>query len=56
MELSDLVVFDGNLLSIDDQTGIIYRIERNTAYPWVLFLILIFAAEILFFSESFLKQ
>lgn len=37
MELSDLVVFDGNLLSVDDRTGIIYRIEKNMAYPWVFF-------------------
>ncbi|KAM3727478.1 Apyrase apy-1 [Dirofilaria immitis] len=35
MELSDLVVFDGKLLSIDDRTGIIYRIDRDMAYPWV---------------------
>ncbi|VDN86092.1 unnamed protein product [Brugia pahangi] len=34
MELSDLVVFDGKLLSIDDRTGIIYRIEKDMAYPW----------------------
>lgn len=37
MELSDLVIFDGNLLSIDDRTGIIYRIEKGVAYPWVVF-------------------
>ncbi|VDN05585.1 unnamed protein product [Thelazia callipaeda] len=35
MELSDLVVFDGNLLSIDDRTGIIYQIKNKAAYPWV---------------------
>ncbi|EJW85501.1 calcium activated nucleotidase 1 [Wuchereria bancrofti] len=35
MELSDLVIFDGNLLSIDDRTGIIYRIEKDMAYPWI---------------------
>uniref|UniRef100_A0A0R3RXB0 Apyrase n=1 Tax=Elaeophora elaphi TaxID=1147741 RepID=A0A0R3RXB0_9BILA len=35
MELSDLVVFDGNLLSVDDRTGIIYRIEKDVAYPWI---------------------
>ncbi|VIO99677.1 MGC52693 protein, putative [Brugia malayi] len=35
MELSDLVVFDGKLLSIDDRTGIIYRIEKDMAYPWI---------------------
>ncbi|VDM92220.1 unnamed protein product [Onchocerca ochengi] len=35
MELSDLAIFDGKLLSIDDRTGIIYRIDRDMAYPWV---------------------
>ncbi|VDN32070.1 unnamed protein product [Gongylonema pulchrum] len=35
MELSDLVVFDGRLLSVDDRTGILYRIEQGVAYPWV---------------------
>uniref|UniRef100_A0A915PNN1 Soluble calcium-activated nucleotidase 1 n=1 Tax=Setaria digitata TaxID=48799 RepID=A0A915PNN1_9BILA len=35
MELSDLAVFDGKLLSIDDRTGIVYRIEGNLAYPWI---------------------
>lgn len=42
MELSDLVVFDGNLLSVDDRTGIIYRIEKNMAYPWVFFFSFLF--------------
>lgn len=27
MELSELVIFDGKLLSFDDRTGVIYRIE-----------------------------
>lgn len=27
MELSELVVFDGKLLSFDDRTGVIYHIE-----------------------------
>lgn len=35
MELSDLAVFDGKLLSVDDRTGILYRIEESGAYPWV---------------------
>ncbi|VDM57743.1 unnamed protein product [Angiostrongylus costaricensis] len=35
MELSDLAVFDGRLLSVDDRTGIIYEITNNEAYPWV---------------------
>lgn len=36
MELSDLIVFNGKLLSFDDRTGIIYEIEQDKAYPWVL--------------------
>ncbi|VDM42520.1 unnamed protein product [Toxocara canis] len=36
MELSDLAVFDGNLLSIDDRTGIVYKIVEDKALPWVL--------------------
>ncbi|CAD5234604.1 unnamed protein product [Bursaphelenchus xylophilus] len=35
MELSDLVVFDGNLLSVDDRTGLIYKIIDNQIVPWV---------------------
>jgi len=40
MELSDLKVFDGRLLTIDDRTGVVYRLLfRPTdlvALPWVL--------------------
>lgn len=37
MELSDLVVFDGNLLTVDDRTGIVYRIKDFTeVIPWVI--------------------
>ncbi|TKR80366.1 hypothetical protein L596_014450 [Steinernema carpocapsae] len=36
MELSDLAVFNGNLLTIDDRTGIIYKIVGKDAVPWVL--------------------
>lgn len=36
MELSDLAVFDGNLLTIDDRTGIVYKISGTDALPWVL--------------------
>lgn len=38
MELSELVVFNGKLLSFDDRTGIIYEInlESNNVIPWVL--------------------
>lgn len=35
MELSDLVVFNGQLLSVDDRTGIIYRIVEDKIIPWV---------------------
>ncbi|CAD5222223.1 unnamed protein product [Bursaphelenchus xylophilus] len=36
MELSDLTVFDGKLLSIDDRTGIVYQITSDfKAIPWV---------------------
>ena len=36
MELSELVVFNGNLLSFDDRTGAIYQLENKNSYPWVL--------------------
>lgn len=38
MELSELVVFNGKLLSFDDRTGIVYEInpETNRVIPWVL--------------------
>lgn len=36
MELSELVVFNGHLYSVDDRTGIVYRIEGNRAVPWVI--------------------
>lgn len=36
MELSELVVFDGRLLTFDDRTGIIYEIANDGAIPWVL--------------------
>ena len=38
MELSELVVFNGNLLGFDDRTGTIYHIDLASkfAYPWVL--------------------
>ncbi|GMR32042.1 hypothetical protein PMAYCL1PPCAC_02237, partial [Pristionchus mayeri] len=37
MELSDLVTFDGRLLSCDDRTGLLYEISPATgkAFPWV---------------------
>ncbi|KAL5017820.1 hypothetical protein ScPMuIL_003542 [Solemya velum] len=36
MELSDLVVFNGKLYTIDDRTGVIYQIKNNKTLPWVL--------------------
>lgn len=37
MELSELVVFDGKLLSFDDRTGLVYQIvDNNKAIPWIL--------------------
>ena len=37
MELSDLAVFDGKLLTIDDRTGIIYKLENQfrDPIPWL---------------------
>lgn len=36
MELSDLVVFNGRLYSVDDRTGVVYQIEGTKAVPWVI--------------------
>uniref|UniRef100_A0A915HJ12 Uncharacterized protein n=1 Tax=Romanomermis culicivorax TaxID=13658 RepID=A0A915HJ12_ROMCU len=36
MELSDLKVFDGRLLTIDDRTGVVYKIIGQKAVAWVL--------------------
>ncbi|XP_054284838.1 soluble calcium-activated nucleotidase 1-like [Macrosteles quadrilineatus] len=38
MELSELLVFNGKLISFDDRTGLIYEInlDTNMAIPWVL--------------------
>lgn len=37
MELSDLAIFDGHLMAVDDRTGIIYRIENfKDIIPWVI--------------------
>lgn len=36
MELSELVTFNGKLLSFDDRTGLIYEIVNNKPIPWVL--------------------
>ncbi|XP_075895594.1 soluble calcium-activated nucleotidase 1-like isoform X2 [Nelusetta ayraudi] len=36
MELSELIVFNGHLYTVDDHTGVVYRIEDNKAVPWVI--------------------
>ena len=36
MELSELVVFDGRLLTFDDRTGLVFEIINDKAIPWVL--------------------
>ncbi|KAM3863730.1 soluble calcium-activated nucleotidase 1 [Diretmus argenteus] len=36
MELSELVVFNGKLYSVDDRTGVVYHIDGDTAVPWVI--------------------
>ncbi|KAA8582591.1 hypothetical protein FQN60_006262 [Etheostoma spectabile] len=34
MELSELVVFNGKLYSVDDRTGIVYQIDGDKIVPW----------------------
>lgn len=36
MELSELVVFNGKLYTVDDRTGVVYQIEGNKVVPWVI--------------------
>lgn len=36
MELSELLVFNGKLYSVDDRTGIVYHIDGDKAVPWVI--------------------
>lgn len=36
MELSELVVFNGKLYTVDDRTGIVYEIYKNKVIPWVI--------------------
>lgn len=36
MELSELIVFDGRLLTVDDHTGIVYEIKEDKVIPWVI--------------------
>ncbi|XP_028308742.1 soluble calcium-activated nucleotidase 1b isoform X2 [Gouania willdenowi] len=36
MELSELVAFNGHLYSVDDRTGVVYRIRGSKIVPWVI--------------------
>ncbi|VDO57521.1 unnamed protein product [Haemonchus placei] len=36
MELSDLIYFNGKLMSVDDKTGIVYRIDGRKVIQWVI--------------------
>lgn len=36
MELSELVIFNGKMLTFDDRTGLIFELKDNKALPWVL--------------------
>jgi soluble calcium-activated nucleotidase 1 len=36
LELSELVTFDGRLITLDDKTGLVYVFENNVLIPWVI--------------------
>ena len=36
MELSELIVFNGKLYTVDDRTGIVYEVTNNKVIPWVI--------------------
>ncbi|XP_034485761.1 apyrase [Drosophila innubila] len=36
MELSELVTFNGKLLSFDDRTGLVYEITNDKVIPWLI--------------------
>ncbi|XP_025207929.1 apyrase-like [Melanaphis sacchari] len=36
LELSELVTYNGNLITLDDKTGLVYVIDDNNLIPWVL--------------------
>uniref|UniRef100_A0A1B0G3Y9 Apyrase n=1 Tax=Glossina morsitans morsitans TaxID=37546 RepID=A0A1B0G3Y9_GLOMM len=38
MELSELVTFNGRLLTFDDRTGLIYELSNDKATPWIILL------------------
>lgn len=36
MELSELVTFNGHMITFDDRTGLAFQLKNNKALPWVL--------------------
>lgn len=36
LELSELVTYNGQLITFDDKTGLVYIIESNILIPWVI--------------------
>lgn len=36
MELSELIIFNGKILTIDDRTGLVFEIVRDKMIPWVI--------------------
>lgn len=36
MELSELVTFNGRILTFDDRTGLVYELVKDVVVPWVL--------------------
>ncbi|KAL4239927.1 Soluble calcium-activated nucleotidase 1 [Mactra antiquata] len=36
MELSELIVFNGKLYTVDDRTGVVYEIIKDKVIPWVI--------------------
>ena len=36
MELSELTVYNGHLVTVDDRTGVVYRVAADRAVPWVI--------------------
>jgi len=35
-ELSELVIYNANLITLDDKTGLVYLIQDNVLRPWVM--------------------
>ena len=36
MELSELVVFNARVFTVDDRTGIVYEVLNNKVVPWAI--------------------